>query len=62
MLLMPRWEEEPDDTCIDKFVEVLISATDWLHQDTDLRDITQIISGYLLNSDKCEGSTLAPPT
>ena len=51
MILMPRWEEEPYDNCIEGFVETLLSATDGLDENTDLRESTRLISLCLGRAD-----------
>lgn len=44
MILIPRWEEESWDDCIEGLVQTLLSATDGLDESSDLRELTKVIS------------------
>jgi len=48
MILVPRWNEEPADACIQRFVDTLMLATDGLERHTDLRPFSQIVAGALV--------------
>ena len=47
MVLVPRWNEESEDTCIQRLVDTLLLATDGMDADTDLRAFTQVAAGAL---------------
>ena len=44
MILMPRWEEEPWDNCMEDLVQTLLSAINGLDGNTDLREATDMIN------------------
>jgi hypothetical protein len=50
MVLVPRWNEEPHDKCIQRFVDTLLLVTDGMDQHTDLRPFSKIISGGILSA------------
>lgn len=47
MVLMPRWEGEANDTCIEQLVNALLAATDGMEMSTDLRQYSKAISGCI---------------
>jgi hypothetical protein len=47
MVVMPRWNEEPHDTCIEQLVNVLLDITDGMSKTTDLRHYSQAISSSI---------------
>lgn len=47
MVLMPCWNEEPDDTCIEQLVNALLNITDGMSETTDLRHYSQAVSNSI---------------
>ena len=51
MVLMPRWEEEAHDTCIDQFVDALLAMTDGMSRETDLRQYSKAVTLSIVKAD-----------
>lgn len=47
MVLMPRWEEQADDRCIEAFARILLQTVDGMDGSTDLRDYSGAVSSAL---------------